>query len=42
MVTLSAFCELQVRYLRRGDSPYELQPVQIVADSVEKPFAAAE
>ncbi|MEA2765173.1 MAG: hypothetical protein QOK07_1577 [Gemmatimonadaceae bacterium] len=33
--------ELEVYDLRRGDSPNELQPVQIVADSVEESLAAA-
>jgi hypothetical protein len=37
-----AFYELEVRYLWRGDCPYELEPVKIVADAVEKPLTAAE
>lgn len=39
---LSALYEPEVRYLWRGDGPYELEPVQIVADAVEKSLAAAE
>src|SRR5258707_4986814 len=39
---LSAPCELEVRYLWRGDRPHQLQPVQIVAEVVEKPLTAPE
>src|SRR6266404_318161 len=38
----SALRELEVRYVRGGDCPYELETMQVVTDAVEKPFAAAE
>src|SRR6267154_6839697 len=38
----SALRELEVRYVRGGDCPYELEPMQVVTDAIEKSFAAAE
>src|SRR6266446_10102632 len=38
----SALRELEVRYVRGGYRPYELEPMQVVTDAVEKSFAAAE
>src|ERR1700693_5533121 len=38
----SAPGELEVCYVRGSDRPYEPEPVQVVADAVEKPLAAAE
>ena len=38
----SAPCELEVRDVRRGDRPYEREPVQVVADAFEQPLAAAQ
>lgn len=39
---LSAPCELEVRYLWRGDRPHEIETVQLVADAIEQPLTAAE
>src|SRR6266542_518394 len=38
----SAFCELEVRHLWRGDCSHEFEAVQVVADAVEQSLSAAE
>lgn len=42
VVRYSAFRELEVRYVRGSDRPYQLESVQVVADAGKKPLTTAE
>ena len=42
MNSLAALCELEVRHLGRDNRAHQFKAVQLVADAVEQPLAAAE